>query len=130
MADAKTKAKILIVEDEKPLQKALYLKLSHAGFDVKVANDGQEALEILVDEKFDLMTLDLIIPRIDGFKVLEEIAAQKMNIKVIVASNLSQEEDFERAKKLGVEIFFVKSNTSIAEIVETIKKVLAGEKVS
>lgn len=119
-----TKPKILIVEDEKPLQKALFLKLTHAGFDVKVANDGQEALEILVDEKFDLMTLDLIIPRIDGFKVLEEIMSQKMDIKVIVASNLSQEEDFERAKKLGVEIFFVKSNTSIAEIVETIKKIL------
>lgn len=130
MADTNSKAKILIVEDEKPLQKALYLKLSHAGFDVKVANDGQEALEILVDEKFDLMTLDLIIPRIDGFKVLEEIVAQKMNIKVIVASNLSQEEDFERARKLGVKIFFVKSNTSISEIVETIKKVLAGERVS
>lgn len=124
MSATNAKPKILIVEDEKPLQKALFLKLSHAGFDVKVANDGQEALEILVDEKFDLMTLDLIIPRIDGFKVLEEIAAQNMKVKVIVASNLSQEEDFERAKKLGVEIFFVKSNISITEIVETIKQVL------
>ncbi len=125
------KPTILIVEDEKPLAKALYLKLTHAGFDVKCAYDGEEALEALMDKKYDLITLDLIIPKIDGFKVLEEIASQKMNARVIVASNLSQEEDFKRAKELGVEFFFVKSNTSLAEIIEKIKGIVAsGKKIS
>jgi two-component system alkaline phosphatase synthesis response regulator PhoP len=128
-ADSTKKQKILVVEDERPLAKALFLKLQHAGFEVKNAYDGLEALEMLQDEPFDLMTLDLIIPKLDGFKLLEEIVEQKINVPVIVTSNLSQEEDFERAKSLGVNLFFVKSNTSISNIVENIKQVLTPKTV-
>ena len=116
--------KILVVEDEKPLSKALYLKLTHSGFDVTCVFDGEEAIEVLKKDKFDLLTLDLILPKVDGFKVLEEMAANNISVKTLIATNLSQEEDFERAKKFGVSDFFVKSNTPISEVVAQIKRLL------
>lgn len=114
--------KILIVEDEKPLARALELKLNHSGFETKLASDGEEALSILEDEKFNLIILDLILPKMDGFEILSKLKERKNNIPVIVASNLSQLEDQKRAKELGVIDYFVKSDVSLVEIVKIVKK--------
>lgn len=114
--------KILICEDEKPIAKALVLKLNHEGFEAEAANDGEEALQILQSKQFDLILLDLIMPRIDGFGVLEKIKELKITTPVIVTSNLGQEEDLKRAKELGAVNYFIKSNTSLQEIVDGIKK--------
>ena len=116
--------KILIVEDEKPMARALELKLTHHGFLVQTAGDGQEALTILAEKKFDLILLDLIMPKIDGFTVLKNIREQKNLTPVIVLSNLSQEEDTKRAKELGAKGFFIKSNTPIADIIGYVKEAL------
>jgi DNA-binding response OmpR family regulator len=67
------KKKILIIEDEKPLAHALELKLSHEGFDIVSTNSGEEGLRYLAKDHFDLVLTDLIIPGVDGFKVLETI---------------------------------------------------------
>lgn len=116
--------KILIVEDEKPMARALELKLTHSGFEVKSAPNGEEALKILEQETFDLILLDLVMPKMDGFKVLEELSARGIKSKVIVTSNLSQQEDIKRAKALGAQDYFIKSNTPIANIVEYVNKAL------
>ncbi len=118
MADASKK--IFIVEDEKPLAQVLTLKLERSGFDVRVAVNGQEALDVLAKEKFDLVLLDLVMPKVDGFGVLKELKKRGDATKVIVLSNLSQEEDAKKAKELGAQAFFIKSNTPIADIVEKV----------
>ncbi len=113
--------KILVVEDEKPMARALELKLKNEGFDITVAYQGKEAIEKLDKEKFDLVICDLIMPQVDGFGVLKHIKDKKINTKAVVASNLSQEDDKKKAEKLGAIDFLVKSDIPIAEIVKKVK---------
>lgn len=120
---AKTK-KILIVEDEKALAHALELKLTHSEFEVKSVSNGQEALLLLQGESFDLILLDLIMPKMDGFAFLTALQDKKDQTAVIVLSNLSQEEDIKKTRELGARDFFVKSNTPLITLVEHIKILL------
>lgn len=112
--------KILIIEDEKPMSKAIELKLSHAGYNVKVVNDGMEWLKILEWEKFDLILVDLIMPKLDGFGVLSRLKEMWNKTPVIVLSNLSQEDDENKAKSLGAIGFFSKLNTPISDILSQV----------
>lgn len=116
--------KILIAEDEKPMARALELKLTNFGFIAKSVYDGKEALAEIKKNKYDLLLLDLMMPVIDGFEVLEELKRQKNKLKVIVSSNLGQSEDINRVKKLGAVDYFIKSDTSISEVIEHVKKAL------
>mgnify|MGYP003419446698 CR=1 FL=1 len=116
------KKKILILEDEKPLAHALELKLTHEGFEVITTDNGEMGVSILEKETFDLVLSDLIIPGLDGFGVLERIKTKKIKAPVIVMTNLNQEEDKQRAYDLGAVDFFVKSNSTLSEIVEAVKK--------
>jgi DNA-binding response OmpR family regulator len=115
---------ILVVEDEKPMARALKLKLESNGFAVSLAADGNEAMEAITKGKFDLIILDLVIPGIDGFAILGELKKSNNPTPVIAASNLGQLEDITRAKDLGALHYFVKSNTSLAHIVQLVKEVL------
>jgi len=116
--------KILIVEDERALAKALSLKLQGAGYETEIANDGEKALAYVTENKskINLVLLDLMMPNLDGFGFLEAMKEKKISIPTIISSNLSQDEDIKRAKKLGAKDFFVKSDTPLAEIVKKIKK--------
>ena len=116
--------KILIIEDEKPIARALELKLVHAGFEAKAVFNGEDGVALFQKETFDLILLDLIMPKMDGFKVLEALKEKKIETPVIILSNLSQEDDERRAKALGAKEFFIKSNTPIATIVEKIERFL------
>ena len=116
--------KILVVDDEKPLAKALNLKLTHEGFEAKVAFDGEEALTLLEKENFDLIILDIMMPKVDGFGVMAELKKRGIATPVIVSSNLSQGEDVEKLKKAGAVDYYVKSDVPIASVVERVKKVL------
>ena len=122
---ARTK-RVLVVEDEKPVAKALVLKLTRAGFDAKAVFDGEEALKTLESERFDLIILDLVMPKMDGFQLLAELQSRKSEIPIIVTSNLSQGEDVKRAKSLGVREYFVKSDTPIADVITHVKRVLSS----
>ena len=124
MADSSTTKRVLIVEDERPMAQALKIKLDKSGFTTEIASNGEEALKIIDRSKFDIILLDLVMPRLDGFGVLEELKKNKVAIPVIVASNLGQETDIKRAVSLGAVDYFVKSDISIAEIIEKIKKAL------
>jgi DNA-binding response OmpR family regulator len=116
--------KILVAEDEKPIAKAMELKLKNSGFLPTIAFDGEQALKILETEKFDIVVVDLMMPKVDGFGVLTGMKEKGINIPVIVSSNLSQKEDFEKAKELGAVDYFVKSNTPITDLVENIRKII------
>jgi DNA-binding response OmpR family regulator len=118
------KKKILIAEDEKPMAHALELKLSSEGFDVTVVDNGETAIEILEKNDFDLVLLDLVMPKKDGFDVLTAMHDKNNSTPVVVLSNLSQGEDLDRAKKLGAKDYFMKADTSIEEVVEHINKAL------
>lgn len=113
--------RLLIVEDEKPLAHALELKFSHEGYETKLVEDGEKALEVVKEFKPSGILLDLIMPRMDGFQFLEELKKQGISVPVLVLSNLGQEEDIERAKALGAKGYFVKSNTPIMDIVKHVK---------
>ncbi len=113
---------ILIIEDERPLAHALELKMSHEGYDTKVASTGEEGLKEAATGKYDLILLDLILPGIDGFTILKELQSKKSKTAVIVLSNLGQDEDRKKAMEYGVKDYLVKSNVPLAEIVQVVKK--------
>lgn len=110
--------RILIIEDERPLSRALELKLTAAGFEVTVAADGESGLAKAKDGSYDLVLLDLILPKMDGFRVLEELKDGPRAPKVLVLSNLGQQEDVDKAKRLGAIDFYVKAATPLSTIVE------------
>ena len=121
---ASTGKRVLVVEDERPLAHALEMKLHNDGFAVTVVTNGTDALKELKDNKYDIALLDLIMPFVDGFTVLEELKAQKIKIPVIVLSNLGQDEDRAKAKSLGAVDYYVKSNTPIADIIKRVKTIV------
>ncbi|MBI5356230.1 response regulator [Candidatus Collierbacteria bacterium] len=114
--------KILIAEDEKPMANALGLKLRSAGYETTLVYDGEAAISSVQSAPFDLIILDLVMPKKDGFFVLAELKKLKIATPVIVSSNLSQEEDIKRAKELGARDYFIKSDTTLAEIVAKVKQ--------
>jgi len=116
--------KILIAEDDRPIAKALQLKLEHSGFKVSVVSNGEEAIEAVGKDNFDLVLLDLMMPKKDGFTFLEELKSKKNRPAVIVLSNLSQSGDMEKAQSLGASAYFVKSDTPLVNLVSHIQKIL------
>ncbi len=117
---------ILIVEDEVPMAEALDFKLKQAGFATTVANDGAVAIEAVRSTAFDLILLDLILPKVDGFGVLEEIRKRKIKAPVLILSNLSQQDDINRALGMGAKDFLVKTNIQISDFIERVKKELGA----
>lgn len=114
--------KILVAEDENPMAQALKTKLEKSGYDVDIATDGKDAIAKIDASDYDLYILDLMMPDVDGFGVLEHLKAKNSTAPTIVCTNLSQPEDEARALKLGAKECFVKSNISLQEIVEQVKK--------
>ena len=118
--------KILIVEDEKALSEVLSDEFESHDFKVEVAEDGEEALEKVKSFGPDLILLDLLLPKKDGFEVLETIKAdQKLKaIPVIILSNLGQDEEIKRGLLLGAKDYFVKTQHPLKEVVEKVKHYL------
>jgi len=121
---------ILIAEDEKLLAKVLKEEFEDAGFDVISAFNGLDALKELRSKsnEIDLVILDLLMPVVDGFQVLEEMrkdqAHNLSSIPVIVLSNLGQDDEIKRAFQSGAADYFVKSQHPISEVVEKVKHFL------
>lgn len=119
--------KIAIIEDERILLKALKTELSSEGFEVISATDGETGIELIKKEKPDLLLLDLVLPRIDGFEVLKRIKkdSKVKDVPVLILSNLGQDENIERGMKLGAVDYFVKASTDLATIAEKINNILS-----
>ncbi len=99
------------------------MKLKNEGYGVRTVTNGADALAEVKRGGCGLILLDLIMPLMDGFTVLEELKRQKSGVPVIVLSNLGQDEDRTKAKELGALDYFVKSNTPITDIVERVKSI-------
>jgi len=106
------------------LYKILTVKLKRAGFDVFLAIDGEEGIKKAKETKPDLILLDLILPKINGFAVLSEIKKTPVlkKVPVVILSNLGQESDVEKGLRMGAEDYLIKTNLSLSEIVEKVKK--------
>lgn len=118
--------KILVVDDEVALAEALKLKLTSEGYEVTIANNGEDALNQLLTGQFHVALLDLLMPKLNGFEVLQNVKDKNINTSILVTSNLSQQEDMQRATGLGAKFFLVKSNNSLEQIVEKIKEIASN----
>jgi DNA-binding response OmpR family regulator len=124
---AEKQKKVLIVEDDITMREIVVHKLSTSGFEVVQASDGNEAIEVWKREKPDLVLLDLMLPQMDGFQILETIRKDKAaddKASVIVLSNLFSKEDISRAKLLGADDFMVKAYYTTEEIMTKVKEAL------
>lgn len=119
--------KILIIEDDKLLRQVISRKLSTEGFEVIEAEDGEQGLIKTKEQKPDLVLLDLILPSIDGFEVLEKVKKdpETSSVKVVILSNLGQEEEIDKGFSLGATDYLVKANFTPGEIVNKVKEILA-----
>jgi len=116
-------SKILFVEDEPNLQKAISEVLVQEGYKVFGAADGEEGLAMAKKEEPNLILLDLILPKKDGFEVLKELKADEKlkNIPVIVLTNLEGVGDVEKALELGATTYLVKANYDLEDVLKTVK---------
>mgnify|MGYP000324198600 CR=1 FL=1 len=103
---------ILLIEDDPFLIDIYTTKLKEAGFSVQVATDGQEGLRKLKEKTFDLLLLDIVLPKIDGWEFLRKIKKDEKlkEIKVVILSNLSQKAEVEKGLKLGATKFLIKAH--------------------
>jgi CheY-like chemotaxis protein len=118
--------KILLIEDDKFLRELMNKKLVTLGYEVAVAADGESGLIMIKETKPDVVLLDLILPGINGFEVLEKAKQDPeiANIPVVILSNLGQGEDIEKGLALGAKDFLVKAHFTPQEIVNKLKSIL------
>ena len=117
------KKKILLVEDDTALSAVYRSRLEIEGFDVREANNGEDALSATVEYRPDLILLDVMMPKISGFDVLDILrnTPETANVRIIMLTALSQPKDKERAESLGVDDYLVKSQVVIGDVVARVK---------
>ncbi len=122
--------KILFIEDEPNLQRVLSRAFEKEGYAVTQAYDGERGLALAHDAKPDLILLDLILPKKDGFTVLTELKKdpETKAIPVIVLTNLDRSEDIERIIGLGALTYLVKTNYELRDVVQKVKKIMENKK--
>ena len=125
------KKKILLVEDDASLAAVYRARLELEGFDIKEVHNGEDALSAAVSYRPDLILLDVMMPKISGFDVLDILrnTPDTTNVRVIMLTALSQPKDKERAEKLGADDYLVKSQVVISDVVERIRHHLNLEQV-
>src|SRR3989338_5757970 len=118
-----SKKHILIIEDDALIMQAYKIGLEQEDFQVSTAENGHSGLSAILKGNIDLILLDLILPKKDGFEILEALQKNKQTDfpPIIVLSNLGQSSDIERAKKLGASDYLIKANTSMKDVIEKVK---------
>ena len=116
--------KILIVEDDPMISEIYQRKFGESNFEVLTADSGEKAVEVVKKEQVDVMLLDLIMPKMDGFEVVKTVKAGGYNpeMKIFVFSNLNQKEDQDRVMKLGADGFIVKADYTPSDLVKEISR--------
>jgi CheY-like chemotaxis protein len=119
--------RVLLAEDDRFLRRAAEACLRRRGLDVLTAADGEEALRLARAEPLDLILLDVIMPKLEGFQVLKALKEDEATarIPVIILSNLEQERDVAQAKALGAIAFLVKAHLSLQDLVDRVDAALA-----
>ncbi len=102
-------------------------KFGREGYDVHTADNGSDGVRLAREIKPDIILLDIIMPKMDGFAALKELRKKEetKNIPVILLTNLGQDKDIEKGKKLGADDYFIKANHTPAEIVEKVREMIA-----
>ena len=115
--------RILLVEDDDAIANVYQMRLEAEGFDVRRVTNGEDALAAALSYKPDMVLLDIMMPKVSGFDVLDILrnTPETANLKIIMLTALSQESDKERAESLGVDDYLVKSQVVIADVIERIK---------
>jgi DNA-binding response OmpR family regulator len=118
--------KILVVEDDMTMREIVVQKLKAAGYDVVEAEDGAKAIKLVLKEKPDLVLLDLMLPEVDGFGVLEAIRKDESvkDTAVIILSNLWSKDEIIKTKNLGVQSYIIKAYMTTEEILEKVNDIL------
>lgn len=121
--------KILIVEDEAILLNVLKDRFEGDGWSVEIAENGEEAMTAIDKKNFDLVLLDLLLPKKDGFEVLKEVREnpELRDLPIVVLSNLGADDDIKKALTLGANDYFVKTQHPIGEILEKAKTYATGK---
>lgn len=121
--------KIMLIEDEEILSGLLKRKLEENGYEVTAAFDGEEGLRIMKKQKPDLVLLDIVMPKMGGFEVMEEMnKLPELSLKslpVIIVSNSGQPVEIGRAQKLGIRDYLIKTQFDSQEVVDKVKKILS-----
>lgn len=125
-------SKILLVEDDINLRDIYTARFTAESYEVITASDGEEALATAVREKPDLIILDVMMPKISGFDVLDILRStpETKSTQVIMMTALSQESDRIRGESLGANRYLIKSQVTLEDVVNTVKEVLQGETAS
>ena len=123
--------KILIIEDEKFSSEMYKIKFQQEGYEVIVAGDGAKGFELAQKFEPDLIFLDLVLPGIDGYQVLDKLKANRKTkkIKVYILSNLGQDEEIDKGLRGGADGYLIKANLTPAQLVKNVDKIFRGEKV-
>lgn len=123
----KSPKKILIIEDESMLQDALRDKLSDEGYEVFGSEDANTAFRSIQEDRPDIILTDLVLPGIDGFEILRKLKENNdlKDIPVVVLSNLGEKKDVDLALSLGAVDFLIKSEHSLKEVTEHVRKILS-----
>ena len=118
--------KIMIIEDDHFLSSLMKARLEKEGFGILQAFDGEEAIKMLQSERPTLIILDLIMPKVTGFEVLQMISMTPglQKVPVVILSNLAQDTDIQKARELGAREYFVKVKISIDDLIGKIKTLL------
>lgn len=122
-------AHILLVEDDSFISGMYQTKLASQGYQVELVEDGEAAWQRLTQDPLpDILLLDVVLPKKDGFEILEDIRKEERtrNLPVVMLTNLGQKPDVERGLKLGANDYIIKAHFTPSEVVEKIKKVLEG----
>lgn len=116
--------KILIIEDEEIMLDLLKIKLTQSGYEISIARDGEEGLKLIKETKPDLILLDIIMPKMGGFQVMAEMQKDKKfkKIPIIIISNSGQPVEIDKAKKLGVKDWLIKTEFDPQEVIKKVKK--------
>ena len=123
---SETKKKILLVEDEAMIVEMYKLRFNEDGFEVLVTDKGSEAIKLAKEEKPNIILLDIILPEMDGFAILEQLkgSAATKKIPVIMLTNLGQESDQKKGTEGGADSYLLKASNTPAEVVKEIKKLI------
>ena len=123
--------RILVAEDDRFLRKAAEMALKRQGYTVLTAADGEEALRAARTELPDLILLDLIMPKLNGFDVLQALKkdAPTAHIPVIILSNLGQDRDVQQAMDAGAAAYFIKTDLSLQALVQRVEETLTSSGV-
>ncbi|MDO8649366.1 MAG: response regulator [Candidatus Peregrinibacteria bacterium] len=124
------KGNVLIAEDDPVLRNLYVKKFSVAGYTIRTAADGEEALAALHQQFPDVLVLDIHMPKMDGFQVLEKVPKESRTFPVVLLTNFEEERYRTRGKELGAEGYFVKKDMTIRSLIDMVESLLAQKKSS